>query len=137
MEIQWLPFPQRKNETGTLTFLEGVHQIPFEIKRVYYIHHVKADARRGFHAHKKLQQVLVCVHGSCKILLDDGSSQKTVTLSDPSLGLYIGNAVWREMFDFSEGAVLPVFASEYYDESDYIRNYDEFKKFLQQTERVE
>lgn len=134
MEIQWIPLPERKNETGTLTFLEGSHHIPFEIKRIYYIYGVAKGARRGFHAHKKLEQVLVCVHGSCDVLLDNGTEKETVKLSNPSIGLYLGNHIWREMFHFSPDAVLLVLASEYYDESDYIRNYDEYINYLSQTE---
>ena len=86
--------------------------------------------RRGYHAHKSLQQVLICIHGSCKILLDDGADKEIVPLNDPSVGLYIGNNIWREMFDFSDDAVLMVLASEYYNESDYIRNYDDFLRFI-------
>ena len=86
--------------------------------------------RRGFHAHKKLKQILICVNGSCKIHLDNGEEQKEVLLEKPYEGLYIENDMWREMYDFSPDAVLMVLASEYYDESDYIRDYDEFLKFV-------
>ena len=86
--------------------------------------------RRGFHAHKCLEQILVPIHGSCKIHLDDGTETAEVVLDKPFEGLYISNAVWREMYDFSPDAVLMVLASEYYDEKDYIRNYDEFLKYI-------
>ena len=85
---------------------------------------------RGKHAHKNLAQILVCVHGSCKIILDDGSSKKIVPLEKPYEGLYVTNDIWREMYDFSSDAVLLVFASELYDESDYIRNYEDFLEFV-------
>ena len=89
---------------------------------------------RGFHAHKSLQQILVCVHGSCKVRLDNGYEKKVVALEKPYEGLYIANNMWREMFEFSSDAVLMVFASELYDESDYIRDYDEFLRFVKDSE---
>ena len=81
---------------------------------------------RGFHAHKTLKQILICIHGSCKVLLDNGQEKKIVSLEKPYEGLYISHNMWREMYDFSPDAVLMVLASEYYDESDYIRDYDQF-----------
>ena len=106
--------------------LEELKDIPFQIKRVYYMYETKDGIHRGFHAHKCLEQILVCIHGSCKILLDNGIEKKIVSLEKPYEGLYIAHSMWREMYDFSEDAVLMVLASEYYDESDYIRNYDQF-----------
>lgn len=88
-----------------------------------------SGVRRGYHAHKNLKQILFCVHGSCKVLLDDGLIKETVLLDKPYEGLYIENDIWREMFDFSEDAVLMVLASEHYNELDYIRDYDEFLKY--------
>ena len=130
MKITKFKFEMRSDEIGSLVFLEATRDIPFEIKRVYYIFGVDANGRRGFHAHKELQQALICVHGSCKVMLDDGSEKIEVTLDDPSEGLYFGSMTWREMYDFSPGAVLLVLASEYYDENDYIRNYDRFIEYL-------
>lgn len=130
MEITKLTFPTHTNDTGSLSFLEAEHHIPFPIRRVYYIYDVVPGARRGFHAHKKLQQVLICIHGSCKIMLDDGSEKQVVALTTPAEGLVVGNAMWREMYDFSHGAVLMVLASEYYDEADYIRNYEDFLTYI-------
>ena len=89
---------------------------------------------RGHHAHKALQQVLICVHGSCRIRIDDGKEQETVLLDQPDTGLYIPNAIWREMFDFSSDAVLMVLASEPYSESDYIRDYEDFLCFINNHE---
>lgn len=88
------------------------------------------DVRRGFHAHKTLQQILICTSGSCKIHLDDGTETAEITLDKPYEGLFIGSNLWREMYDFSPDAVLMVLASQMYDEGDYIRNYDEFLKFV-------
>ena len=110
--------------------LEEFKDIPFEIKRVYYMYDTGEGVRRGFHAHKSLQQILVCIHGSCKILLDNGREKKIIPLEKPYEGLYIANNMWREMFDFSPDAVLLVLASDYYNEADYIRNYDEFLRFV-------
>ena len=132
MEIELLSFPEKQNDTGSLAFLETYKHIPFDIKRIYYIYNVTPGARRGFHAHKKLQQVLISIHGTCKILLDDGKEKQIVELNSPAQGLVVGNAVWREMYDFSDQAVLLVLASEYYDEDDYIRDYDAFLSYLKE-----
>jgi dTDP-4-dehydrorhamnose 3,5-epimerase-like enzyme len=99
---------------------------------VYYIYDTQPGVRRGFHAHRELEQVLICVHGSCKIHLDNGTDTAEVLLDKPSEGLYISNDMWREMYDFSDGAVLLVLASEYYDERDYIRNYQDFLKVVRE-----
>lgn len=136
MEITYIPFHQRKNDTGALIALEENREIPFPIQRIYYIYDVAPGARRGFHAHKKLHQVLISIHGSCKILLDDGRDREIVELTGPDRGLLLHNTVWREMYDFSPGAVLLVLASDYYDETDYIRDYDEFLSFLKRGEHI-
>ena len=119
-------FQPHGDERGQLISLEEYNDIPFSIKRVYYMYDTKNGVVRGHHAHKKLEQILVCIHGSCKIRLDNGNEKKVVILEKPYEGLYIPNNMWREMFDFSEDAVLLVFASELYDENDYIRDYDKF-----------
>ncbi len=111
---------------GDLTPVEGKQDIPFEIKRVYYLYNVGAGIERGKHSHRKLHQVLVCLNGSVCIKVENTLETKSVLLDDPCKGMYIGPLVWREMYDFSDDAVLLVFASEYYDENDYIRDYDEF-----------
>lgn len=130
MEVKMYHFPPHGDDRGQLIAIEAGKDLPFEIRRVYYIYDTLTDVRRGFHAHRNLQQILLCVNGSCKIHLDDGHDTAEVTLDDPSKGLYIANNMWREMYDFSEGAVLLVLASEYYDEADYIRNYDQFLDFV-------
>ena len=120
---------------GKLVALEGNSLIPFNIKRVYYIYGVEKDVRRGFHSHKKLQQVLICVHGSVKILLKTPDEEEIVTLNKANEGLYIGPNIWREMYDFSEDAVLLVLASDHYKESDYIRKYDDYLKYYEKYVR--
>ena len=134
MEITKYTFPPHGDERGQLVAIEAMKDLPFEIKRVYYIYDTLPGVRRGFHAHTNLQQILLCVHGSCKIHLDNGTDTAEVLLDKPNEGLYISNDMWREMYDFSDGAVLLVLASEYYDESDYIRNYDDFIKLVREKE---
>ena len=121
-----LKFDIKGDERGSLIALESLKNIPFEIKRVYYIFDTKQNIRRGFHAHKNLQQVLIAVSGSCKILLDDGKNKQETSLDSPSKGLLIKDCMWREMFDFSSDCVLLVLANEHYDENDYIRDYNQF-----------
>ena len=130
MEIKIFDFQEHGDERGTLIALEEMKNIPFEIKRVYYMYDTKHGVRRGFHAHKCLKQVLICVKGSCTILLDNGHEKNEVVLDTPNKGLYIESAIWREMFDFSDDAVLMVLASELYDEADYIRDYDDFIEYV-------
>ena len=130
MEVIKYRFQQHGDERGQLVALEEMRDIPFEIKRVYYMYDTKKDVHRGFHAHKSLEQILICIHGSCKVLLDNGTEKKIVSLEKPYEGLYIANNMWREMYDFSEDAVLMVLASEYYKEEDYIRDYNEFLRMV-------
>lgn len=132
MEIKKYHFEPHGDERGQLVALEEKNDIPFKIKRVYYIYDTKEGVRRGFHAHKCLEQILICVSGSCKIHLDNGTETAEVELNNPNEGLYISNTVWREMYDFSPDAVLLVLASELYDEKDYIRNYDDFIQYLKE-----
>lgn len=128
MQVIKYMFQQHGDTRGMLVALEELKDIPFEIKRVYYLYDTQKGVRRGGHAHRDLEQILVCIHGSCKILLDSGTERKTVLLEKPYEGLYVANNVWREMYDFSSDAVLLVLASQYYDENDYIRDYDIFLK---------
>ncbi|MFA0557970.1 MULTISPECIES: FdtA/QdtA family cupin domain-containing protein [unclassified Vibrio] len=124
--IKMLEFSVLGDQRGSLISLEEQRNIPFDIKRVYYIYDTKNEISRGFHAHKNLEQVAICVKGSCRIVLDDGRLRKSIVLDNPSKGLYIDNSKWREMHDFSHDCVLLVLASNVYDESDYIRDYDDF-----------
>ena len=118
------------SEYGNLVFGESDKGIPFSIERIYYIYGVSGTTRRGFHAHKNLKQVLLCVNGSCEILLDDGSSKEIIILNEPNKGISVEGVIWREMYNFTEGTVLLVLASDYYNEEDYIRNYDEFLMYI-------
>jgi len=112
---------------GALIALEGGHEVPFDIARVYYLYDTPEGQARGFHAHKALQQWAVCVAGACTVLVDDGATRREVRLDSPDLALHIGPGIWREMRDFSAGAVMMVLASERYDEADYIRDYAAFR----------
>ena len=134
MKAHKIYFQTHGDNQGTLVAIEGCKDIPFPIKRVYYMYGTGEHVIRGRHAHKALQQVLICVHGSCRIRIDDGEEQETVLLDQPDTGLYIPNAIWREMFDFSSDAVLMVLASEPYCESDYIRGYEDFLCFINNHE---
>jgi dTDP-4-dehydrorhamnose 3,5-epimerase-like enzyme len=111
---------------GSLISLEQYKNIPFVVLRVYYIFDTKKGVSRGFHAHRHLEQVVVCVKGSCRFILDNGEMKEELLLHSPKQGLYIGHNLWREMHDFSEDCVLLVLASDYYHEGDYIRDYDDF-----------
>lgn len=130
MIISQMVFEKHSDSRGALISLEEGKNIPFDIKRVYYLFDTGSEVQRGFHAHKNLKQMMVCVCGSCVVVLDDGIERKEVLLDNPSVGLYLESNIWREMRDFSKGAVLMVVASELYDESDYIRDYDEFLAYV-------
>ena len=131
MQVVKYAFQRHGDDRGMLVALEEGKEIPFDVKRVYYMYDTVEGVRRGFHAHKCLEQILICVHGSCKILLDNGKEKEIVSLDTPYEGLYVSNDMWREMYDFSPDAVLMVLASELYDEADYIRDYDEFLKYVE------
>ena len=124
--INLIEFNQLGDDRGGLISLEQNQNIPFDIKRVYYIFDTKEGVARGFHAHKKLQQVAICVKGSCLFLMDDGHSKAEVILDKSNQGILIDVMKWHEMRDFSNDCVLLVLASDYYDEADYIRNYNDF-----------
>jgi UDP-2-acetamido-3-amino-2,3-dideoxy-glucuronate N-acetyltransferase len=135
MEQQFLEFNEIGDERGYLVSLEANRNIPFEIKRVYYIFDTKPGVSRGFHAHKNLQQVLVCVKGTCTVLLDDGKAKINYHLDMANKGLFVDGVVWREMHDFSEDCVLMVLASDFYDEEDYIRDYQTFLTLANKNSR--
>jgi dTDP-4-dehydrorhamnose 3,5-epimerase-like enzyme len=124
--VQWLNFSGLGDSRGALVALEGNKSVPFDIKRVYYIFDTKPGVARGFHAHKDLRQVAVCITGKCKMLLDNGVDRNEVWLDSPIKGIIIDSKVWHEMHDFSPDCVLLVLASEIYDETDYIRDYNSF-----------
>ena len=130
MQVIKYMFQPHGDERGQLISFEEFKDIPFQIKRVYYMYDTAEGVVRGKHAHKNLEQVLVCIHGSCKVLLDNGEEKKVVYLEKPYEGLYVAGDMLREMFDFSPDAVLMVMASEYYNEEDYIRDYDQFLEMI-------
>ena len=130
MQVIKYVFQPHGDERGQLVALEEGIDIPFSIKRVYYMYDTVKGMVRGKHAHKSLEQILVCIHGSCKILLDDGREKKVIPLEKPYEGLYVPNNMWREMYDLSEDAVLMVLASDFYKENDYIRDYDQFVSYI-------
>lgn len=115
---------------GSLSFLESSNDIPFEIKRIYYISGVPEGKERGFHAHKKLKQLLICPFGRIRIMLCNSSQREEIILDEPSKGLYVFGPLWREMYWEISASVLVVAASDYYTEDDYIRNYDDYVKFM-------
>lgn len=114
------------DDRGSLIALEENYNTPFAIKRVYYIFDTKKGVRRGYHAHIDLKQMAICVKGRCTFALDDGHTREEIILDSPNHGLLIEGLIWREIFDFSSDCILVVLASEHYDESDYIRDYQKF-----------
>ena len=127
-EVRLVEMPTFTDPRGDLTFIEGEQHVPFPIRRVYYLYNVPADVERAGHAHKNLEQVLIVMSGSLDICLDDGFNKKKITLDKPNQGLYLPCMIWRDINNFSEGTVLTVIASDFYDENDYYRSYDEFLK---------
>ena len=121
-----ISLPKIEDARGALTFIENNRQIPFEIRRVYYLYHIHGGASRAGHAHKNLQQVLIAISGSFDVKVDDGNSKNTFHLNRSDRGLYLPSMIWREIENFSSGAVCLCLASEIYDESDYYRNYSDF-----------
>jgi dTDP-4-dehydrorhamnose 3,5-epimerase-like enzyme len=118
------------DDRGHLVAVESGNSIPFDIQRVYYIFGTLEGVERGFHAHKVLNQVAVAISGSCDMVLDDGIDQATVHLGSPTEGVFVGPGMWHYMSNFSKDCVLLVFADAHYDESDYIRDYDEFTSWI-------
>jgi hypothetical protein len=121
-----IDFPKITDPRGNLTFVEGGHHIPFDIKRVYYLYDVPGGAERGGHAHKQLQQMIIAMSGSFDVVLDDGTAKKRIHLNRSYYGLYVPTMMWREIDNFSSGSVCMVLASEFYDEGDYYRDYEQF-----------
>ncbi|AZL54727.1 FdtA/QdtA family cupin domain-containing protein [Aliarcobacter cryaerophilus] len=119
-------FLTKGDERGSLIAIEQGYNTSFELKRVYYIFDTKDGVERGFHAHINLKQIAIAVKGSCTFVLDNGKKREEIKLDNPNQGLYIEGLIWREIKGFSSDCVLLVLASEHYDESDYIRDYDKF-----------
>lgn len=123
-----IDLPKIQDPRGNLTFVESGSQIPFDIQRVYYLYDVPGGAERGGHAHKDLHQLIIAMSGSFDVVLDDGKNKKRVHMNRSYNGLYVCPMIWREIDNFSSGAVLMVLASNKYDEADYYRDYAEFMR---------
>ena len=121
-----IDFALRGDERGSLVALEAGNDVPFEIRRVYYVFGTKDGVARGFHAHRQLQQLAVVVSGACDMVLDDGEKRVTLRLDSPDAGITLPPMVWHEMANFTPDCVLLVLAEDLYDEADYIRDYDRF-----------
>lgn len=120
----------------TLAVWEVGHHLPFDIRRVYHIGNVAAGVTRGHHAHKTLEQILLCPYGAIEVMLDNGETQQSIILDHPDKGLYVGPALWRTMRWIREGSVLLVFASQHYNEADYIRDYANFLAFARKENGI-
>ncbi len=127
MKICLIDIPKIENALGNIAVIEK-DTVPFEIKRVYYLYDIPSSAHRGGHSHKNLKQILISISGSFDVIIKDGITVKKITLNKPDKGLLIGSNTWRELENFSSGAVCLVLASNVFDEADYIRDYDEFLK---------
>lgn len=125
-QVKIIHLPKMIDSRGKLGIVEGKINVPFDIRRIYYLYDVLADATRGAHAHKQLQQLIVAIAGSFEVVLDDGVNKKSFTLNKNCVGLYLPKMIWRELKNFSTNAVCLVLASEHYDEDDYYRNYEDF-----------
>ena len=128
-----IQLPKITDARGNLTFVEGNRHIPFDIKRVYYLYDVPGGSERAGHAHQQLQQLFIAMSGSFDLHLDDGYTKQTYQMNRSYYGLYVGPMIWRDLDNFSSGAVCMVLASHYYDESDYYRDYQDFIKAVKEV----
>jgi oxalate decarboxylase/phosphoglucose isomerase-like protein (cupin superfamily) len=134
-KCKMIDFPKVHDVRGNLSYIESTNHIPFEIKRVYYLYDVPSGAKRGGHAHKELEEIIIALSGSFDVIVDDGFEKKAFFLNRPHYGLFIPAGVWRTIENFSSNSVAVLLASEFYQESDYIRNYQVFKKFKKSGRR--
>lgn len=134
-KCKMLAFEEKGDERGHLVIVEGNKDIPFDIKRVFYIYGSDKGVIRGNHANFNTEFVLINVAGTSKVRVDDGTSQKIFNLDRPHVGIYLPKLVWKDMYDFSEDSVLLVLASEYYDANEYIREYDEYLKIMKEHKK--
>jgi dTDP-4-dehydrorhamnose 3,5-epimerase-like enzyme len=128
-----IDIPRFTDERGSLSVVESARLIPFEIRRIYYLYDIPAGQVRAAHGHRRLEQFMVALSGSFEIQIDDGFERRTLRLDRPDRGLYIAPGMWRDLNGFSGGAVCMVLASLYYDEADYLRDYDDFVAFARQS----
>jgi uncharacterized RmlC-like cupin family protein len=135
MNIEIIDIPKIENSQGNLAVIEH-NAIPFDIKRVYYLYDIPSSAKRGGHSHKKLEQVLVAISGSFDVVLKNGIQEQIVTLNKPDKGLLINSNVWRELENFSSGAVCLVMASDVFSEADYIRDFQEYLDYLKSNHKL-
>jgi len=124
-----LPLSKIHNRAGNITVIEGSKNVPFDVKRLYYLYDIPGGEDRGGHAHKELHQLIVAASGSFDVMLDDGINKKVVTLNRPDYGLFVIPGIWRELMEFSSGAICLVLASDIYREEDYLRTYLEYINF--------
>ena len=129
-ECSVVHLPKIHNQAGNITALENQKNIPFDVKRVYYLYDVPGGAERGGHGHRKLQQFIVALSGSFDVLINDGTNKKVVHLDRPYIGLHVVAGIWRELINFSSGAICLVLASEKYTEDDYLRDFDSYLNFI-------
>jgi hypothetical protein len=132
MNVALIEIPKIENIQGNIGVVEN-NTLPFDIKRVYYLYDIPSSASRGGHAHKELKQVLIAISGSFDVIVKNGVTQEKITLNKPNVGLLINTNIWRELDNFSSGAVCLVLASAVFDESDYIRDFSQFLKYVQKT----
>ena len=134
--VKILEFPQHGDERGRLVVVEGIKDIHFEIKRIFYIYESDIDVVRGQHANRKTEFVLINVQGNSKVRIMDGKGNEAVfILNKPHIGVYLPRMVWKDMYDFSKDSILLVLASEPYDSQEYIRDYQEFSNLVREKER--
>lgn len=132
---QIIELPKITDPRGNLTVAEGLRNVPFDIKRAYWVYDVPGGESRGGHAHKKLRQLIIALSGSFHVTLDNGTERETVLLNHPYQGLVVETNTWRTLDDFSSGAVCLVLASEYFEEEDYIYDYDEFIEYVNSSKQ--
>lgn len=133
--VKIVKFNTHSDKRGSLVSIESKTSVPFNIKRIYYIHNIQTGVSRGFHAHKKLNQVMIAISGKCRVILDNGIKREEIWIQSPGQGLLIKNMIWREIYDFSPECILLVLASQKYDKTDYIRDYKKFHQRINKLNR--
>lgn len=131
-----IPLPRHEHENGILTVAQNGGPVPFKVRRIFYIYDIPAGSSRGGHSHFCAEELIVAISGCFDVVVDDGHTSATVTLRNPSRGLYVPAGIWRSLSNFSSGAVCLVLTSEKFSEEDYVRDYNEFKKLTSKKERL-